>query len=145
MKVDVLLDSGASAAEVTAVTDVLRNDGMEGSVEAALSSRGVGEFPWVIILLGPVAVFFSAFLTGFGQEAGRDTYQGLRRLVSSLFRARRSSNGSVTLLDENTRTHIVLTADLPEESYRQLAEMSLEQLKGGYWTWDPKLDRWSRL
>ena len=145
MKVDVLLDSGATAAEVTAVTDVLRNEGMEGSVEAALSSRGVGEFPWVIILLGPVAVFFSAFLTGFGQEAGRDTYQGLRRLISRLCRARRSTNGSVSLSDKDTRTEIVLVDDLPEEAYRQLAEKSLEELKGGYWTWDPKLGRWSRL
>ena len=145
MKVDVLLDSGASAAEVTAVTDVLRDEGMEGSVEAALSRRGAGELPWVIILLAPVAVFLSAFLKGIGQEAGRDTYHGLRQLISRLFGARRNANGSVSLSDEDTRTEIVLVDDLPEEAYRQLADKSLEELKGGYWTWDPKLGRWSRL
>ncbi len=145
MKVDVLLDSGASAAEITAVTDVLRDEGMEGSVKAAFSRRGADELPWVIFLMGSVAVFFTAFLKGFGQEAGRDTYQGLRRLISRLFRARRNSNGSVTLSDEDTRTEIVLVDGLPEEAYRQLAEKNLEELKGGYWTWDPKLGTWSRL
>lgn len=145
MKVDLLLDGDASAAEVSAIKDVLRDEGIEGSIEAALSRRGVGEFPWMIILLGPLAVFFKAFLEGLGQEAGRDTYQGLRRLVSKLFRARRDLNGSVSLSDEDTRTEIVLVDRLPEEAYRQLTEKSLEELTGGYWTWDPRLGTWIRL
>ena len=145
MNIDILMDSDANASEVEAVTDVAREIGIHGSVQADYSSRAAIELPWVIFLLAPVGVFFSAFFTALGQEAGRDAYPGIRRLISRFFGARRNSNGSVVLLDENTRTHIVLDADVPEEAYRQLAQKGLEQLKGGYWTWDSKLNVWNRL
>ena len=94
---------------------------------------------------GALGVFFSAFFSTVGKEAGRDAYKGIRRLTSRLFGARRNSNGSVELWDDNARTHIILIADLPEEAYEQLAQEGLEQLKGGYWTWDSNLKEWRRL
>ena len=145
MNIDILLDSGASDSEVAAVMDVAREEGINGSVEATLSGRSSGEFPWTIILLASIGSFFSAFFAAVGTGAGRDAYQGIRRLTARLFGARRNLNGSVVLSDDNTRTHIVLIADLPEEAYRQLAQKGLGQLLGGYWTWNPDLKEWKRL
>ena len=71
--------------------------------------------------------------------------KGIQPLTSRLFGARRNSNGSVELWDDNTRTHVILTADLPEEAYAQLALKGLGQMQGGYWTWDSKLKEWKRL
>ena len=144
MKVDILLDLDASASEVAAVKAIAREEGIHGSVQATWSSRGLGS-PWVICLLAPVGIFFSAFFSTVGKEAGKDAYQGIRRLTSRLFGARRNSNGSVELWDDNTRTHVILTADLPEEAYAQLALKGLGQMQGGYWTWDSKLKEWKRL
>ena len=39
MNIDILLDSNASVSEITAVTDVAREEGIQGSVEATWSSR----------------------------------------------------------------------------------------------------------
>ena len=142
---DILLDSDASLSEITAIKDVATKEGIHGSVEATLSSRSLEISPWVIILLAPIGVFFSSFFSTIGKEAGRETYQGLRRLISRLFDARRNSNGSVELSDDKTRTHIILTVDLPEKAYTQLTQKGLGQLKGGYWTWDSKLKTWNRL
>ena len=74
----------------------------------------------VIYLLAPIGGFFSAFFSTVGKEAGKDAYQGIRRLLSRLFGARRNSNGSVELWDDHARTHIILTANLPEEAYAKL-------------------------
>ena len=145
MNIDILLDLDASAAEVTAVMDVAREEGIHGSVQATWFSRVLEESPWIICLLAPVGVFFHAFFATVGKEAGKDAYEGIRRLTSRLVGARRSSNGSVELWDDNTRTHIILISGLPEEAYKQLAQKGLEQLKGGYWTWDSKLKEWRRL
>ena len=142
--IDILLDSDASDSEVAAVMDVAREEGIESSVQANYFRKSLGELPWVIFLSVQVGVFFSAFLKAAGQEAGRDAYLGIRRLVSRLYNARRNSNGSVVLLDDNTRTHITLNADLPEEAYKQLAQIDPEQLKGGYWTWDFDQKKWSQ-
>ena len=145
MNIDILLDSDASDSEVSAVKAVVREEGIQGSIQASWSSRGLEESPWVICLLAPAGIFFSAFFSTVGKEAGKDAYQGLRRLISKLFGARRNSNGCVELWDENTRTHIILTAGLPEEAYTQFAQKGLEQIKGGYWTWDSSRMEWSRL
>ena len=145
MNIDILLDSDASASEVAAVKVVAREEDIHGSVQATWSSRGLEESPWVICLLAPVGVFFYAFFSTVGKEAGSDAYQGIRRLTSRLFAARRNSNGCVELWDDDTGTHIILTADLPEEAYSQLAQKDLRQLKGGYWTWDSDLKEWMRL
>ena len=141
MNIDILLDSDASASEVVTVAAVAREEGIQGSVQPAWSSRGLEESPWVICLLMPVGVFLSAFLSA----AGKDAYAGIRRLISRLFGARRNTNGSVEFWDDKTKTHIILSADLSEEAYAQLAQKGVEQLMGGYWTWDSGVSEWKRL
>ena len=144
MNINILLDSDASASEAATVEAVAREEGIHGSVQPTWSVRGL-ESPWAICLMVPIGVFFSAFLSVVGKEAGKDAYAGIRRLASRLFGARRNTNGSVEFWDDKTKTHIILTADLPEEAYAQLAQKGVEQLTGGYWTWDSKVNEWKRL
>ena len=142
LNIDILLEMEAPSQEVADVEEVARREGIRGSVRPSLIRLSQGELPWVVILLDPVAILFSAFLKGAGQEAGRDAYKRLKSLVSRLYNARRNRNGSVTVEDFETSTYIVLSDDLPEEAYRQLAELGLEQLKGGYWVWDYERNQW---
>lgn len=143
--IDILLDAQASDSEVGAVKAAAREEGIHGSVEAAWSSRGLGESPWIIILLMPLVFFLNNFLSGAASEAGKDAYQAIRRLVSMLFAARSNSNGCVEFWDEGTGTHIILPANLPVEAYVQLRQKGLEGLKRGFWTWDPDKKEWTRL
>ena len=145
MNIDILLDSTASDSEIAAVKAIVLEEGIEGSIEASWSSRGEGEFPWIICLTAPVATFLSAFFATIGKKAGEDAYQLIRRLVAKLFDARRNRNGAIELWDQDTRTHIILTDDLPCEAYAQLAQKGLDQIKGGYWTWDSELKEWQRI
>lgn len=50
--------------------------------------------------------------------------------------------GVIEIHDPSTRTHIILTDDLPDEAYEQLARMVPEQLQGGYWVWDDESREW---
>ena len=141
MKIDILLDSDASATEVSAIEEIARQEGIHGSIQATYSQRSWGEVPWVVFLLASINLFFAAFIA----EAGKDSYQGIRRLVSRLFKARRNSHGNIVVSDDDSGTTIVLSEDLPGEAYTQLAQKGLQQIRGGYWTWDAKANTWNRF
>lgn len=145
MDVQIVLNSDATAAEIAAVRAVAQEEGLRGPIEATWSSRGFEQFPWILCLLVPLGLFFSQFFSGMGQEAGKDAYREIRRLIARLYGARRDSNGCVEMWDKDTKTHIILTADLPEEAYAKLGKIGFSQLKGGYWTWDPGLGEWNRM
>ncbi len=144
LHMQILLDSEALPHEVTAVEEIVQKEGVRCSVCAGYFRKSAGDLPWVTLLLAPIAAFLAAFLAGAGQDAGRDAYQSIRRLVSRLYAARRDRNGSIVVMDDDTLTHIVLQPDLPEEAYRQLAQMDPEQLKGGHWVWDKERNHWLR-
>ena len=144
LNIDIVLDMEALPQEVAAVKEVAEEEGIRGSVRATFFRKSLGDLPWAIYLLVPVLVFCSAFLKGSGQEAGRDAYQALRQLISRLYNARRDRKGSVVVRDSDTFTHIVFQDDLPEEAYRQLAQIGQERLEGGYWVWDFEQGRWNR-
>ena len=72
-----------------------------------------------------------AALAGAGDEAGRDGWKGLKRLITGLYEARRASRapqGGVTLKDSEPRVEIQLPPDLPDEAYRRLWEMRTQLL-----------------
>ena len=145
-RVDVLMDGEASPDEVTAVEEVFKEEGIGASVRATYFRKSLDELPWVIFISGVAFVLILDFLRaaaqGAGREAGRDAYQGLRRLVSRLYAARQNKPGSVIYKDTETRTIIVLQEDLPQEAYRLLTEMGPDKLNGGNWIWDFDQNRW---
>ena len=50
--------------------------------------------------------------------------------------------GVIEIHDPITRTHIILTDNLPDEAYERLARMVPEELEGGYWVWDDESGEW---
>ena len=68
--------------------------------------------------------------------------RGLRDFVAHLYAARRNKDGSITIRTTDARTLIALQDDLPEEAYKQLAQMTLDELDGGNWIWDSERNRW---
>ena len=140
--IDVTLEMEAPPKEVVAVEEVLREEGIRGKVRATYMRLSMGELPWAIILLAPLFWFISAFFVGAGQEAGRDAWKGLRKLVSRLYAARRNKHGRITIRTTDTHTIIALQDDLPDEAYKRLVQMSPDRLNGGNWIWDFKQKRW---
>ena len=69
LEIDVMLEMEASPEEVAAVEEVLRREGIQGTVRASFMRLSMGELPWVIYLSGPLWVFVSAFLAAAGQDA----------------------------------------------------------------------------
>ena len=102
LDIDIVLDVEALPQEVAAVEEVVRQEGIPGSVRAAYFRASADNLPWIIFFLVPPLVFFSAFLKGAGQEAGRDAYKMLRGFISRLYAARRHRNGSVVIRDSDT-------------------------------------------
>ena len=142
LNIDIVLEMGASPDEVADVEEVLRKEGIRGTVRASHIRLSVGELPWVIFLSASFFVFYVEFLRGAGQEAGRDAWKGLRKLVSHLYGARRNKRGSITIRTTDKLTIISLQDDLPEEAYKQLAQIASDRLKGGNWIWDSDQNRW---
>lgn len=141
-KIDVMLEMEAPPDDVDAVKRVFQKEGIGCTFNGKFIRLSAGELPWVIFLCAPLGVFFTAFLKSAGQEAGRDAYLALRRLVSRLYAARRKNDGSIAIIGSENYTQIDLREDLPEEAYRQLAEMGPHELDGGNWIWDFKQNHW---
>ena len=136
-----ILDADATPEEIAAVTRVVVEEGLPGQVEASLREKNLGESPWVILILAPVATFLRPFL----EEAGRHSYHHLCRLVSRLFEARREGQGHIEVMERERDSHttIVFGPDMPEEAFKQLLDLGLENVVDKYWVWNPKQGRWT--
>jgi hypothetical protein len=128
MTIEVMLESEITDAERAAVAEVFESAGIKVDVQAAYIRRGVGLFPWIIDITVVAAGgrFMWAALGGAGDEAGRDGWKGLKRLIAGLYGARRASRapqGGVILKDSESKVEIQLPPDLPDEAYRRLWEI----------------------
>ena len=132
LNVEWVLDRDASSDEVATVTQILLEEGLTGQVKAAYSQKSLGDHPWIILVLAPVALF----LRGFFDEAGRAGYQDVRRLVSRLLSVRQKGAGHVELTEKDSLTTVVIPRGLPEEAFKQLANLELGDIEGKYWVWD---------
>ena len=65
-----------------------------------------------------------------GKEVGREASQVMHQFILQLYNARKNPNGNMALWDPGTHSHVTLEQDLPEEAYRQLAQMGPELLEG---------------
>ena len=135
-----LLDRDASSDEVAALTQIAIEEGLPGPVRPALSQKSIGDMPWMVLILTPVI----PFLKGFFEEAGRTAYQDLRRLVTRLLAVRQEGQGHVEVREKDSlkATVIVFARDLPEEAFKQLANLDLDHIEGKYWVWDRQQRRW---
>jgi hypothetical protein len=89
--VEVSLEAEASAADREAVVRVFESADIQADVRADYIRRSADLLPWLIVIGVVAARFLWAALGGAGDEAGRDTWRGLKSLVTGLYEARRSS------------------------------------------------------
>lgn len=140
-QVQVDMDIEASADEVKAVRAAFADAGFEATVEASNERRGAGTYPWLIYFTVPIGLF----LTGFLHAAGQDAYAGIKRLVISLYAARRNSRsprGSVVMMDAASHEWVMLDDDLPDLAWRRLFETEVGKTESGQLRWDPKTGSW---
>ena len=132
----------ASEDELAALAAELRGAGLEFEDPEAEPQRftGVEETLFVVVVVVPT---LKGFFMGLGQEAGRDAYKGLKRLVSRLRSiARREHDGVVVVQDQQSRARADLTPELDDAAYRALFELDFDALKDGRLTWNAAAQRW---
>jgi hypothetical protein len=121
--VQVLLESGCPEEERAAVATVFEEAGIPAEVHGAILRRSAGLAPWLVDIEVGVKFLVAAAATGFGLASGTDGWQGLKRVVQSLYKAREGSGapeGGVTLRDPEASVEITLPRDLADEAYRRL-------------------------
>ena len=141
---EVILEAEATEEEVAGVEAELREVGLDWPVSAALERRGLGDYPWVIMLAGTPTVIFGVFAKKFTELAAEDAYKGVKSWVQRLASRRRDPNGTITINDPASGTVIVLDPELPDEAYRQLQNVDPARDGGdlGFLSWSQKDQRW---
>ncbi len=146
-RLEVMLESECSPAEVSAVTEVFEVAGIPADVSATYARRSAALLAWVIIIgvSYPAWTFIKAALQGAGDEAGREGWRALMRLVKELYEARsnsRAPEGRVTITTSEVR-EIQLPPDLPEKAYRQLWEIEKPDASmSGQLIWHDETQAW---
>jgi len=139
--IEVILDVSASNEEVQGVQDAFAKAGVEVDVQAAYERKGIGEFPWIVLLSVPATAFFSAMAAA----AGKDAYRALKGIIGAVWAVRKRCSGprgDVILRDEDTGTWIMLEPDLPEEAYEKLAGLDPTRFRAGSLRYDWELGEW---
>jgi hypothetical protein len=110
--------------------------------------RSTSVLPWIIEIVvgGAIGKFLWAAAAGAGDEAGRDGWKALKRLIIQLYEARKASRapqGGVTIRDKETGTLIQLPPDLPNEAYQRLYEIeTFSAPLSGLLRWDAEAEAW---
>ncbi len=136
----VSMDIEASRAEIEAVAEAFKHNGFNGPVSAKIERRSLGDLPFVIYVSATV----TAFMGAFAAQAGKDSYERIKRFVRDLQSARSGTDGSVVIQDRENQedsTVLVLSTDLPDEAFEALMTLDLESAKGAYLVWDRDGDR----
>lgn len=145
---EVLLEDTCSAADLAAVTRVFEDAGIPADIARGVVRRSAGLLPWVILIGGGYAswTFVKAAIQGAGDEAGREGWRALMRLVKGLYEARSGSqlaDGTVSVRAEQPAVEIVFSEDLPEGAYEQLWEIESPRAPlSGVLMWDNEAQAW---
>lgn len=147
--VDVVLESECTAADVDAVEAVFEAAGIPADVRAGYVRESAADLPWLVIIFVSVwaaGTFVKAALQGAGDEAGRDAWRALMRLIKAIYEARQSSpasQGSVSIRIADPSVEIPLPPDLPEVAYQRLFEIEDPRARlSGILMWDNEAQAW---
>lgn len=143
--VNVILEADPTDDELAAVKAGFREAGFDARVSSDPWAKGAGgDFPWMVIISVPVGLFIKAL----AEEAGKDAYKHLKRLVKKLYDARKASqftHGSVIVQDTDTSASATLPPELSEEAWQAVAEVSFEGLPGATYRWNSETGEWQEL
>ena len=121
-----------------------RHAGLPASVSASYGRKSIEKLPWIVMISIPgVVVFFTAYGKAAGETLGKATGDGVRRLITDIYRRRSSKgkDGTVVLWDLETKGTYILQADLPSKAYAKLTQAKPDSRS--VCKWDPNKEEWA--
>jgi hypothetical protein len=127
---ELYMEAGVTEAEKHEVSESFRLIGFEPGDIPLVERRGLGDYPWLVTVSLPLAIFFKSFL----EQAGKDAAEALRDFIKRIFKARESSgqDGQFVLIDEDSGIRLTILGELTVEACRKLLELDLSQLDDQY-------------
>jgi hypothetical protein len=124
------MEAGVTEVEKREVSEMFRSIGYEPGDIRLMERRGLGDYPWLVTVSLPLAIFFKSFL----EQAGKDTAEALRDFIKRIFKAREPSgqDGQFVLIDEDSGIRLTILGELSIEACRKLLELDLSQLGDQY-------------
>jgi hypothetical protein len=141
LEANVLLDAGVPPDQERLLVDVFDQLGVTAHTRVVPPRRGVAELNWLVLVSLPL----QAFLGSVGTKFADDAYRGLKTLLGRLVHQDRPAPGGqrpMVLRDDATGLELVLEPDLPDEGYRQLFDLDLQQFEVGPVHYDRHQGRW---
>jgi hypothetical protein len=127
---ELYMEAGVTEAEKREVSELFRSIAFEPGDIPLMERRGLGDYPWLVTVSLPLALFFKSFL----EQAGKDAAEALRDFIKRVFKARQSSSqdGQFVLIDEGSGIRLTILGELSVEACRKLLELDLSQLDERY-------------
>jgi hypothetical protein len=124
------MEAGVTEAEKREVSQVFRSIGFEPGDVRLMERRGLGDYPWLVTVSLPLAIFLKSFL----EQAGKDAAEALRDFIKRIFKARESSgqDGQFVLIDEDSGIRLTILGELSVKACRKLLELDPSQLGDQY-------------
>jgi hypothetical protein len=139
----VLIEGGASDAEVEQVRELFTRRGFRPEVNPGLPLTGgpPTELVWGVYVA--LAVPISSFFAALGTQAGKDAYEAAKDWVLELLAARRSEQGPghITLVHNNA-TAMRISSEIPPEALDALREIDWSTTPGGFIEWVGDRGEW---
>jgi hypothetical protein len=155
-----MVDQGASADEIEAISSVLAGAGITGPCAPAIPLNAEGM--WLVLITMAPAAFVGSVVARYGEEAWkeiRDFFTAVRAARHGDF----TGTGQVVfrqrvLTEEDVRTkpgalpgyrvpgdestELMLTNEVPDRGYRSLPGLDLSEERGVLVYWEPRDDDW---
>jgi hypothetical protein len=124
------MEAGVTEAEKREVSEGFRSIGFEPGDIRLMERRGLGDYPWLVTVSLPLAIFLKSFL----EQAGKDAAEALRDFIKRIFKARESSgqDGQFVLIDEDSGIRLTILGELSVKACRKLLELEPSQLGDQY-------------
>lgn len=150
LPVAVHVTADVSPEDVDQFLHNVRVIGLDPTLKAVPTRRGVSDLAWLVLLALPMKPFFEVLVQRFASDA----YSQLKGLVGKvLHRQREPQDGgrALVLQDNTTGLQVVLESDLPLEAYQQLFLVNLSSIRRGPLhydrsrrEWRAELDEWKQ-
>lgn len=149
-KIEVWLGHGASAEQAKEVLGIFEDEGIAVKVRREDVYPAAGDGAGFTILVALLGISVTAFLSAYFSAAGKDAWEGTKRLLRKLKEdhLRRypsdppMTEGQITLKDVKHRILLTLRTDLPNDAYEQLSQLNIgDQEDCSYW-WDDEKAQW---
>lgn len=116
----IVVDEEVTAEELADLQAIVDGAGIHANVEATYMRKGVGDFPWVVLIED---VPWRDFLLLFGGFVAKDAYDASKNRIRQFWQARKRRDGSVVVMDPESGNQVVISGDLDDTAYEKLRDV----------------------